>query len=179
MRKLSRSVVGVLLLVGVPTVSAAGLGKAFFRGTARSIMSRSSKTAAASFVGSARKSAAIKTARSEIFARDIHGPVTKLSADRTVFRYTTRAKARSEITRGIPQRRHFTSAATAGRPLSPINAQKQYGLPQRPAVRETIRVPQGTAVQFGRVKNGKPGLGEIFTRDRVSKSHIVGRVRLK
>jgi len=125
----------------------AGLGKA----TARAIRSHSLKSA---------HKVSPHILRRDLM-RDRTTKVRALAAERRVFRYTTRDRARQELRRGIPSQSHLTSRAGRGRPLSPGNAQRKYGLPERPQVRETIRLPKGQPVRTNKSLGGAPGVGEI------------------
>lgn len=104
--------------------------------------------------------------------RDRATPTRSLRADRTVFRYTTRAQAEREIRSGIGRGRHFTSRANPGRPLAPASAQARYGLPRQPEVRMTVRLPRGTNVRRNRALGGAPGIGEVTTMRRTSPQNI-------
>jgi hypothetical protein len=101
----------------------------------------------------------------EILRRDLlRDKVTKarpLAAERRVFRYTTRDRARQEIRRGITPPSHMTSRASRGRPLSREKARSRYGLTARPQVRETVRLPKGQPVRTNKSLGGSPGVGEI------------------
>jgi hypothetical protein len=147
--------VGLLsVVVGLPSAAAAGsLAKAAARGATKSVTRAWRGTAA-------------KTLRRDLL-RDRATRVRSLVRDRTVFRYTTKTQARQEIRKGIQSGSHLTARATAGRPLSLVRAQRRYGLPQRPEVRETIRVPKGQPVRLNRVVGGAAGIGELTSSRRV------------
>jgi len=93
--------------------------------------------------------------------RDRALPVRKLKEPRTVHRYTTRDRALRETQKGLPAGTHATARARRGRPPSAKTAQRTYGLPKPPEVRETIRLPEGTPVRQGKALGGRPGVGEI------------------
>lgn len=93
--------------------------------------------------------------------RDRTLPVHRLEKPRTVFRYTTRQQARRELREGLRPRTHMTARGGPGRPPSPEAAQRRYGLPRKPEVRETIRLPEGTPVRSGKALGGRPGYGEL------------------
>jgi hypothetical protein len=101
------------------------------------------------------------------FLRDRTLPVRRLKAPRTVHRYTTWERALRELQKGLPVGTHTTARARPGRPPSPEAAQRRYGLPRKPEVRETIRLPEGTPVRRGKVLGGRRGVGEINTARRV------------
>jgi hypothetical protein len=148
---IGKMIVALILAAGAAffpmNADGAGLGKA----TARAIRSHS--------LTSAHK------VSPQILRRDlIRDRATKargLAAERRVFRYTTKDRARQEIRRGIPSQSHLTSRAGRGRPLSSGKAQRKYGLPERPQVRETIRLPKGQPVRTNKSLGGAPGVGEI------------------
>ncbi|MDI6755835.1 MAG: hypothetical protein QME78_15745 [Thermodesulfobacteriota bacterium] len=99
--------------------------------------------------------------------RDKATKVRALAAERRVFRYTTKDRARQELRKGIAPQSHMTSRAVRGRPLSPEMAQKKYGLPQHPQVRETIRLPKGQPVRTNKSLGGAPGVGEITSPKQI------------
>ncbi len=132
-------VLGTLPFFSSPGESA-GLGKAMARGTAKSA-SRALRRNMSS------------TLRRDLL-RDRRTPAKVLTKDRTVFRYVTRKQAQRELRTGLRPGSHMTSRATPGRPLSPANAQRRYGLPKKPQERETIRLPRGTRVRTNRVVGG-------------------------
>lgn len=84
-----------------------------------------------------------------------------LTAPRTVHRYTTAAQASREMKQGLAPNSHMTAKAQVGRPPSAETAQRRYGLPAEPQVRETIRLPEGFSVRHNRVVGGSPGMGEL------------------
>lgn len=85
----------------------------------------------------------------------------------TLFRYTTRERAREELKKGLAPGTHMTAPGGPGRPLSSATARRRYGLPRNPQVRETIRLPAGTPVRSARVLGGKPGYGETVAVQRL------------
>jgi hypothetical protein len=97
------------------------------------------------------------------FFRDRTLPVRRLKAPRTVHRYTTWERALREIQKGLPVGTHTTARARPGRSPSPETAQRRYGLPRKPEVRETIRLPEGALIRQGKALGGQPGVGEIVT----------------
>lgn len=105
--------------------------------------------------------------------------VRKLVAPRTVFRYTSRSAARTELKRGIAPFHHMTSRGGAGRPLGAVAAARRYALPALPQVRETIRLPGGQRVILNKVPGGAAGRRELVSRDRVWPPGISHIVRLK
>jgi hypothetical protein len=102
-----------------------------------------------------------------------------LPTGRTVFRYTTPARARAERRTGLRPGTHMTAHAQQGHPLSPGRAQQRYGLPTRPEVRETIRLPQGHPVRPNRAMGGAPGVGELTSPKRVPGRTIAKVVPLR
>jgi hypothetical protein len=105
--------------------------------------------------------------------RDHATPARPLAKERHVQRYTTREQAAKELTRGIPPGRHMTAQASPGKPLHARAAQRRYGLPSRPEVRETIRLPQGQPVKSNKVVGGSPGVGEVTSTKRIPPGNIV------
>lgn len=135
-------------------VEAGGLGRAAARGAWRS---------------STRKvwgRSAAQAMRRDL-VRDSAIKARPLARQRTVFRYTSKARARTELRRGIAPGRHMSSNGGPGRPLSRVAAQKRYGLPRRPQVRETIRLPKGQPVRAAKALGGRPGVGELTSPKRL------------
>lgn len=143
---------------------AGGLGKAAARGLSRGLFRRST----------------ISRSRPALLRRDLVRDraikARPLTRQRTVFRYTSKARARTEISRGIPPGRHMTSNGGSGHPLSRVAAQTRYGLPRRPQVRETIRLPKGYPVRTAKVVGGRPGVGELTSPKRLSPTAITNVV---
>ncbi len=110
--------------------------------------------------------------------RDATTAVERLPADRTVFRYTTREQADKELRDGVEVGRHTTANASPGRPLTSENAQRQFGLPQEPDLRLTLRLPKGTRVKANNVVGGAPGTGELRLAEPVPASAITNEVSL-
>jgi len=90
-----------------------------------------------------------------------------LPKDRSVHRYTTKERAKEEVKKGIAPGSHMTPRARPGRPPSPDSAQRRYGLPRKPEVRETISLPKGTPVRPNKALGGAPGEGELTSPRRV------------
>lgn len=166
--KLGKSVLVWLLAMAVvlPSAAEAGsLAKAATRGATRSVTK-------------AWRGAATKTLRRDLL-RDRATRVRSLAKNRTVFRYTTKAQARQELRRGLRPGSHMTARATVGRPLSPVQARRRYGLPQQPEVREAIRLSQGQPIRSNRVIGGKAGVGEVTSTKRVPSAAVVKVVPLR
>lgn len=142
---------GALLFTGA--AEGGGLGKAVARGAARS-------------AARALRGSPARTLRRDLL-RDRATRVRPLPKDRTVYRYTSRDRVREELRRGIPPGSHMTSRGGAGRPLTPEQAQRRYGLPQKPEVRETVRLPKGQPTRTNRAIGGAPGVGETTSSKRV------------
>ena len=98
-------------------------------------------------------------------ARDAATVAVPTAESRTVWRYTSEAEAKRETRRGIAADRHFTPNVTPGRPPRPSTAQGQYGLPQSPQVRMTVRIEKGSPVLRNRALGGGPGRGEIVNTE--------------
>jgi hypothetical protein len=166
--KLGKSIVAwffAAVLVLPSAAEAGSVAKAAARGATRSVTK-------------AWRGAAAKTLRWDLL-RDRATHVRLLSKDRAVFRYTTKAQARQEIRKGIRPGRHMTARATAGRPLSPALAQRRYGLPQQPEVRETIRLSKGQPVRLNKAIGGAAGMGEVSSTRRVPSAAVVRIVPLR
>ena len=112
-------------------------------------------------------------------SRDPRSQAKPLQRDRTVYRYTTKKRAEQESSKGIPPGAHMTSRGGAGRPPSAGQAQRQYGLPRKPEVRETVRVPQGQPSRLNKVYGGKAGKGELTSTQRVPSKSVQKVVPLK
>jgi len=108
--------------------------------------------------------------------RDLALPTRRLKAPRTMHRYTTWERALRELQKGLPAGTHTTARARPGRPPSPETAQRRYGLPRKPEVRETIRLPKGTPVRHGKVLGGRRGVGEIVITGRRVSPEAIRRV---
>ncbi len=165
-----RSSITAMVLIAVfslppAATEAGGLGKAVARGATKSVSKSLNKGLA-------------QTLRRDLL-RDRKTPVRVLRHDRHVFRYTTKAQARREIRSGLRPGTHMTSRATAGRPLSSSSAQRRYGIPKRPQVRETIHLQKGVPVRSNRVVAGKPGIGETTSPKRIPAKSIEKVVSLK
>jgi hypothetical protein len=105
-------------------------------------------------------------------ARDAATAAKPLAQPRTVWRYTSKAQAERELQRGVPAGGHLTAGTTAGRLPSPERAQARYGLPARPEVRETVRLPAGHPVRSNKTLCGDPGVGEITSTHRLPPATI-------
>lgn len=123
-----------------------------------------------------------RAAIARIFQKDLKNhaaaQVKPLPQARTVHRYTASARAAQEKSSGLAADTHMTSLARPGRPLSPANAQRRYGLPSLPQVRETIHLPRGTPVRHTKVVAGEPGVGEITSPRPIPAEHIRRVIRL-
>jgi hypothetical protein len=159
--------VGLLVtMITLPLAAEAGsLGKAVFRGATKS----TSKTL---------RGSTARTLRRDLL-RDRVTRARPLFQKRRVFRYTTKTQARQELQRGIGPGSHMTARAAAGRPLSPVQARRRYGLPQRPEVRETVRLPKGQPIRPNRVVGGAAGVGELTSSRRVPPEAIEKVVPLR
>jgi hypothetical protein len=73
----------------------------------------------------------------------------------------------------------MTAGTTAGRPLSSVQVQRRYGLPQQPEVRETIRLPKGQPIRPNKVIGGAAGVGEVTSTRRVPSVAVVKVVPLR
>gem|GEM_PF-5648137 len=83
-------------------------------------------------------------------ARDAATRAIPSATEKKVWRYTSKARAKQEASRGIAAGKHMTSGVYSGRSPSPQTAQKRYGLPKPPEVRETVvikKVPQSDVIK--------------------------------
>jgi hypothetical protein len=112
-----------------------------------------------------------KTLRADLI-RDRATVAKTLTKPRTVFRYTSRVQSAREAKQGLAPRTHMTSTAGPGRPLSAQAAQKRYGLPSTPQVRETLRLDGNQAVKLNKALGGQPGYGELTSPKRISPKSI-------
>lgn len=151
-------------LIAAPHAEAWGLGKAAARGLSRSLFRRSAVSRSGS------------TLLRRDLVRDRAIKARPLSRQRTVFRYTSKAQASSELRRGILPGRHTTAHGGPGRPIGAAAAQKRYGLLGRPQVRETIRLPKGQPVRTAKALGGRPGVGELTSTKRLSPTAITNLV---
>ncbi len=94
-------------------------------------------------------------------------------------RYTTRAQARHETRHGLAVGNHMTSRSRAGRPLSPKQAQKRYGLPETPEVRQTWTIPAGTPLRHNKAIAGARGEGEVTSTARRPPEASVRTIQLR
>jgi len=133
------------------------LGKALARGAERNL----AKSAGRSWFSIFRRD----------LVRDRATRVEKLATNRSVFRYTTRAQARVESRAGIGAGSHLTSHSGPGRPSASL-AQRRFGLPVRPTVREKVLLPKRTPVQMNKALGGKPGYGEIRLARRIKPENV-------
>jgi hypothetical protein len=99
-----------------------------------------------------------------------------LTRDRLVNRYTAVLRARTEVRSGLRAGTHLTSRISPGHPLASKTAQKWFGLPGRPDVREKVLLKRGTSVRFNKALGGKPGVGEI-TIVRPASKNVLRNVR--
>ncbi len=148
--KICKVFLGIGLMLGLALISPAEAG-GFGKALGRSMMKR--------------------VLRADLI-RD-RGTVAKvLVKPRTVFRYTSRTQAAQEAKYGLAPRTHMTSTGGPGRPLSAQAAQKRYGLPAKPQVRETLRLNANHAVKHNKALGGAPGYGELTSPKRISPNAI-------
>jgi hypothetical protein len=105
-------------------------------------------------------------------ARDRVLAARPIQRDRHVWRYTSRSQAEREAQNGIASRSHLTSGVRPGRPPTPRTAQRRYGLPEPPEVRETVVIPKGHPVKVGKALGGTPGTGEVTSPISLPKEGI-------
>ena len=159
MNRIRMALFGILLftVVSNPGTAWGQLGKVFARAAERNL----ARTAERSWLSIFRRD----------MVRDRATSVEKLTSNRSVFRYTTKPRARLESHVGISKGSHLTSHAAPGRPSAHL-AQQRFGLPVRPSVRETVVLPKGTTVQMNKSIGGRPGYGEIRLAQRVKPESI-------
>lgn len=124
------------------------------------------------------RSAMTKLLKHEL-ARDAAIVAKPLSRSRQVWRYTTRQQAAREARDGLVPGSHMTARVTRGGPPSSETAQRHYGLPSRPQVRETWRLSAGMPVRSNKTLGGAPGVGELTSSKRLSPEGLVRTIRLK
>jgi len=147
----------VTFLVGIlitPVTEAGGLGKAFVR-------------------------SAIKKVLKKDLARDARTVAKPLVKQRQVWRYTSHKQAAHEAAHGVAPGSHMTAGTTPGRPPSTATAQARYGLPKKPQVRTTWRLPSGTPVRSNKALGGAPGVGEMTSVKHVPPEHLVRTIPLR
>jgi hypothetical protein len=148
---LSVALIAVILMV--PAAEAGGLGKAFARAAMGKVLKRD-------------------------LMRDAATAARPLAKSRKVFRYTTRKQSVREARHGLAPDRHMTARTVRGRPLSPETAQRRYGLPNKPEVRETWKLRSGTPVRSNKALGGTPGTGELTSPRRLSPKDLEKTVPL-
>jgi hypothetical protein len=159
-----------LLTLGAPEAEA---------GMSTAVAKEAAKRVTSSAVKQSVSAAATRRARARDAKAHLRAPAKPLPRSRTAYRYTTRERARWERTHGLASGRHMTAHGGPGRPLSTVRAQKRYGLPAKPQVRETIRLPKGQLVRHNKVQGGTPGQGELTSPKRVSPSAVQKVVPLR
>lgn len=155
----------ILLVVAIPGTSHGQLGRIL----ARSAERRIARSAGGSFLGTLRRD----------LVRDRATPARSLAKDRSVFRYTTKERARLETRAGLSEGTHFTSHSASGRPLTAAAAQRRLGLPTRPAVREKVVLRKGTRVRLNKALGGERGYGEISLAQHIPPTNVRRVIRLR
>lgn len=105
-------------------------------------------------------------------ARDAATRAIPSATEKRVWRYTSRARAGQEASRGIAAGKHMTSGVHPGRPPSPQTAQRRYGLPKPPEVRETVVIKKGTPIRRNKALGGEPGMGEVTSPKKLPASSV-------
>lgn len=98
-------------------------------------------------------------------ARDATTAAVPAAESRMVWRYTSNAKAEGEMSSGMAVGSHFTPKVTPGRPPRPSTVQRQYGLPEPPQVRMTVRIDEGRLVLKNKALGGEPSRGELVNAE--------------
>jgi hypothetical protein len=146
--RIVRGVAMGLVLAALPwsaVVEAGSLAKGVARGAGRALAGKS-----------AGKGGAVMH-RDRL--RDAATAARPLPRDRSALRYTTRERARQELQHGVPAGRHM-APSHRGRPPGAGEAQKRFGLPDRPEAREVVRLPKGFPVRSNKALGGRPGAPE-------------------
>lgn len=107
-------------------------------------------------------------------ARDAATRAIPSATEKKVWRYTSKARAKQEASRGIAAGKHMTSGVYSGRSPSPQTAQKRYGLPKPPEVRETVVIKKGTPVRRNKAIGGNPGMGEVTSQRKLPANSVKG-----
>ena len=122
-------------------------------------------------------SSAAKAATKRILARDAARDAATaarpLERSQNLSRYTSRQQAEREAAHGLESGRHLTGSPETGRPLSAKSAQKRYGLPEKPEMRETWHVESGTPVRRNPAMNGTGGATEITIPQALPNKNLV------
>lgn len=159
-RVCTRVILAFVLYLGIvlfPGSAHGQLGKALARSAERNL----SRSAGRSWFSILRRD----------MVRDRATRAEKLASSRSVFRYTTTARAKLESRAGISAGSHLTARAFPGRPSASF-AQKRLGLPVRPTARERVLLPKGTAVRLNKALGGKSGYGEVRLAQPVQPENI-------
>ena len=166
------NVLRVFLLCGLVMVSpilvhdahGGGVGKALLRGAGKALQRLVSPTRPAqkAMLGVLKRDA----------ARDARTAVRSLPREKTVFRYTSRSQVARELRTGLAPGTHMTAKGGSGRALGAGAAQARYGLPKRPEVRETVRLPAGFPARSNKSIGGSVGVGEITSPKRVPSAAV-------
>jgi hypothetical protein len=162
-------------MMSVRTVLACFLAAFFFAASAEPANAWLGRAVLRGVAKSATRGVRARSASSLLrrdLARDAASPVRRLAEPRTVFRYTSRAQARHELRTVIAPGRHMTSRAQPGRPLGARTAKKRYGLPAKPEVRETVKLPPGQPIRLNRALGGEAGRGELTSPAPVPRAAI-------
>ncbi len=112
-------------------------------------------------------------------ARDAATAARPLARGRLVQRFTSARQAAKETRLGLAPNKHLTPRAARGRPLGPQSAQRRYGLPRPPQVRETVRLPAGQPVRHNKALGGEPGRGELTSPRALPKGSVIRVVPLQ
>lgn len=123
--------------------------------------------------------AAVKRLMERDVARDALTAAKPLARDTTVWRYASRKQAAHEARNGFHPGTHFTTKVHPGRPPSAAKAQRRYGLPARPQVRETVRLTKGTPMRHNKAYGGGPGRGELTNQLPLSNGAQIGTKALR
>lgn len=106
-------------------------------------------------------------------ARDAATPAVAAAHGHQLMRYTTRVQARADAKAGLESGRHLTGATEGKVPLSAQAAQKHYGIPVAPQVREVWSVPKGWPERLNKVWRGDRDAMEITSPKPLPPSRLV------
>lgn len=132
---------------------------------------------------SLRDSASQRAKSLQDYARDMQRDKGKkpkqLARGRTFQRFTSYNQALREQKLGLAPGAHMASRPPLGRPLSAREAQRRYGLKNKPSARETIQLPKGRSVKLNKVIGGERAFGETTSPRTIARRRIVDIRRVR
>lgn len=183
-RLLTAALLALALTAGVAADAAAGVASqavrremvrraevvAVERAAVRAAEQRAARRAA--LRAAEQRQVALREALAKDARRDGATKAVPLSAERRVWRYTSKREAERELKSGVPAGAHMTPSVRPGRPPSAATAQNQYGLPRMPEARLTIRLHRGTRIAHNKALAGAPGRGELTAPVAVPRDNV-------